>query len=75
MLYDTKRFTLMFKKKKERFNFSLITIIYNILLVCVSEHAQLHERNYRLRFVVVFIYNQFTDDEKGIRSCLIGELN
>jgi hypothetical protein len=64
VLHDTKRL-----------NFSLITIIYNILLVCVSEHAQLHERNYGLRFVVVFTYSQFTDAEKGIRSCLIGELN
>lgn len=64
VLHDTKRF-----------NFSLITIIGNILLVCASEHAQLHGRNYGLRFVVVCIYSQFMDAEKGIRSCLIGELN
>jgi hypothetical protein len=64
VLYDTKRF-----------NFSLITIMYNILLVCVSEHVQLHERNYRQRFVAVCMYSQFMDAEKGIRSCLIGELD
>lgn len=54
--------------------FSLITIIYNILLVCVSEQAQLHGRNYGLRFFVMCIYSQFLDAERGIRSCLIGEL-